>query len=120
QYSRVESLQNAQISNIKKAKLIESNIELVDQAILIIRNAIASSFDWKDLENLVAEEKKRDNPIANVIAGFKLEEDSSVNKIHEKVDVDIYLSAFANARKYYDVKKQSAIKQEKTLAVADK
>ncbi len=73
QYSRVENLQNAQLSNIRKAKLIEDNVDMVDQAILVIRNAIATSMDWKDLENLVLEEKKKSNPIAEVIAGFKLE-----------------------------------------------
>ncbi|CAG8668798.1 2831_t:CDS:10 [Funneliformis caledonium] len=149
QYSRVENLQNAQLSNIRKAKLIESNVDMVDQAILVIRNAIATSIDWKDLENLVLEERKKNNPLAEVIVGFKLESnqitlllreyekddeafyDSSDTEsenenntpqqiVQEKVDVDIYLSAFANARKYYDVKKQSAFKQVKTLAAADK
>lgn len=46
--------------------------------------------------------------------------DDDVDIIEEKVNVDINLSAFANARKYYDVKKQSAIKEMKTLAVAEK
>ncbi|RIA97467.1 hypothetical protein C1645_686756 [Glomus cerebriforme] len=150
QYSRVENLQNAQLSNIRKARLIEDNVDTVDQAILVIRNAIASSMDWKDLENLVLEEKKKGNPIAEIIAGFKLETnqitlllreyekdeaafyDSSETEsedenntyqsttVQEKVDVDINLSAFANARKYYDIKKQSSTKQVKTLAAADK
>ena len=48
------------------------------------------------------------------------ENNTSQSTIQEKVDVDIYLSAFANARKYYDIKKQSAFKQVKTLAAADK
>lgn len=73
QYSRVENLQHSQLSNIRKAKLIENNVDIVDQAILVIRNAIASSMDWKDLENLVLEEKKKENPIAEIIVGFKLE-----------------------------------------------
>ncbi|CAG8474247.1 7195_t:CDS:10 [Acaulospora morrowiae] len=140
QYLRVENLQSAQTINILKAKLIEENVEIVDQAILVIRNAIANSMDWKDLENLVMEEKKQGNPIAAVIAGLKLETnqitlllrekernddafyDSSDSEPEneEKVDVDINLSAFANARKYYDVKKQSAMKEYKTLAIAEK
>ncbi|GBB97847.1 hypothetical protein RclHR1_03090005 [Rhizophagus clarus] len=149
QYSRVENLQNSQLSNIRKARLIENNVDMVDQAILIIRNAIASSMDWKDLENLVLEEKKKGTPIAEIIVGFKLEinqitlllreyekdeaafydstdtdsedeNNTSQSIILEKVDVDISLSAFANARKYYDIKKQSSLKQEKTLAAADK
>src|SRR5436309_1172581 len=61
QYSRVENLQHSQLSNIRKARLIENNVDIVDQAILVIRNAIASSMDWKDLENLVLEEKKKEN-----------------------------------------------------------
>ncbi|CAB4489274.1 unnamed protein product [Rhizophagus irregularis] len=149
QYSRVENLQNSQLSNIRKAWLIESNVDTVDQAILIIRNAIASGMDWKDLENLVLEEKKKGTPIAEVIAGFKLEinqitlllrehekdeaafydsanteseDENNISQsiIQEKIDVDINLTAFANARKYYDMKKQSSLKQEKTLAAADK
>lgn len=36
------------------------------------------------------------------------------------VDVDIYLTAFANARKYYEQKKQSAMKQDKTVAASAK
>ncbi|CAG8729924.1 15441_t:CDS:10, partial [Racocetra persica] len=149
QYSRVENLQSAQEINMRKARLIESNVDIVDQAIIVIRNAIASSMDWKDLENLVMEEKKKGNPIAAIIAGLKLEmnqitlllkepeeideafydssdEESEGERNHmqetvqDKVDVDIYLSAYANAKKFYDVKKQSMIKQAKTLAVADK
>lgn len=37
-----------------------------------------------------------------------------------KVDVDIYLTAFANARKYYDQKKATAAKHEKTIAASTK
>jgi hypothetical protein len=36
------------------------------------------------------------------------------------VDVDIYLTAFANARKYYDQKRATAAKHEKTIAASTK
>ncbi|KAJ3086652.1 hypothetical protein HK102_012770, partial [Quaeritorhiza haematococci] len=36
------------------------------------------------------------------------------------VDIDIYSSAFANARRYYETKKTAAVKQEKTLKAAEK
>ncbi|KAJ3176325.1 hypothetical protein HDU87_005367 [Geranomyces variabilis] len=36
------------------------------------------------------------------------------------VDLDIYMSAFANARRYYDTKKGAAVKQDKTLQAAEK
>jgi hypothetical protein len=37
-----------------------------------------------------------------------------------KVDVDISTTAFANARNYYDVKKSTAAKHEKTIAATSK
>lgn len=37
-----------------------------------------------------------------------------------KADLDIYSSAYANARRYYDAKKTAAVKQEKTLQAAEK
>ncbi|KAF7728253.1 hypothetical protein EC973_006534 [Apophysomyces ossiformis] len=145
QESRVENLMNQQLTNIRKAQLIEYNLQMVDAAITIIRNAVASQMDWQDLQELVNEEKKRDNPIAQMIDSLKLEtnqitllmtdpeedmdsesEDSETEDVNEntatlvKVDVDIGLTAFANARKYYDQKKSSAHKQEKTIAATAK
>ena len=37
-----------------------------------------------------------------------------------KIDLDIYSSAYANARRYYDSRKIAVTKQEKTLAIAEK
>ncbi|KAJ3054664.1 hypothetical protein HK097_001144, partial [Rhizophlyctis rosea] len=37
-----------------------------------------------------------------------------------KFDIDIYSSAYANARRYYDNKKTAVVKQEKTLQAAEK
>ncbi|KAF9550895.1 hypothetical protein EC957_011442 [Mortierella hygrophila] len=152
--SRVRGLEEAQQMNVMRAELIEANLEMCDQAIMIIRNAVATGMDWKDLADLVEEEKKHGNPIALMIDTLKLEsnqvcvilsdpyeeeeeedeeqedddqDDQEAEDRHQPkakatvlVDMDIYLTAFANARKYYDVKKQSAIKQEKTLAHASK
>ncbi|KAI7860665.1 hypothetical protein BDC45DRAFT_429820 [Circinella umbellata] len=153
QENRVQSLIDQQTSNVRKAQLIELNLEMVEAAITIIRNAVASQMDWRDLHELVAEEKKRGNPIADIIHGLKLEtnqitlilsepedddddsdedsdEDSSDSESDEeqeekskapvKVDVEIGLTAFANARKYYDQKKTTATKHEKTLKASSK
>ncbi|KAI1321220.1 hypothetical protein EDD11_007786 [Mortierella claussenii] len=150
---RVRGLEEAQQMNVMRAELIEANLEMCDQAIMIIRNAVATGMDWKDLADLVDEEKRHGNPIALMIDSLKLEsnnvcvilsdpydeeeereeldeDDQDDQEVEDRyqpktkstvlVDLDIYLTAFANARKYYDVKKQSAIKQEKTLAHASK
>lgn len=73
QESRVKSLLEQQITNVRKAQLIELNLQLVDAAITIIRNAVASQMDWQDLTDLVKEEKRRGNPIALIIESLKLQ-----------------------------------------------
>ncbi|KAI7865815.1 fibronectin-binding protein A N-terminus-domain-containing protein [Spinellus fusiger] len=151
QENRVEALQNQQTENIRKAELIELNLDMVDAAITIIRNAVASQMDWRDLKDLVSDEKRRGNPIAEIIAGLKLntnqitlllsdpeddysddssesedESDTNTNTTERKcqqgikIDVDIGLTAFANASKYYIQKKSTATKQEKTIAASSK
>ncbi|KAF9354639.1 hypothetical protein BGX34_010898 [Mortierella sp. NVP85] len=153
-FSRVRGLEESQQMNVMKAGLIEANLEMCDQAIMIIRNAVATGMDWKDLADLVDEEKRHGNPIALMIDSLKLEtnnvcvilsdpydydeevqeddaeyddddqeaEDRNQPKAKSTilVDLDISLTAFANARKYYDEKKQAGLKQEKTLAHASK
>ncbi|KAI9483824.1 MAG: fibronectin-binding protein A N-terminus-domain-containing protein [Benjaminiella poitrasii] len=140
QESRVQSLLSQQITNVRKAQLIELNLQMVDAAITIIRNAVASQMDWQDLNDLVKEEKRRMNPIAMIIDTLKLEtnqitlvlsdpdleedEEDSENEGNEpqfiKVDVEIGLTAFANARKYYEQKKSTANKHEKTIEASSK
>lgn len=73
QENRVQTLLNQQITNVRKAQLIELNLQMVDAAITIIRNAVASQMDWQDLHDLVKEEKRRENPIALIIENLKLE-----------------------------------------------
>ncbi|KAI8050062.1 fibronectin-binding protein A N-terminus-domain-containing protein [Thamnidium elegans] len=151
QEKRVQVLLDQQITNVRKAQLIELNLQLVDAAITIIRNAVASQMDWQDLNDLVKEEKRRQNPIALIIETLKLDtnqltlilsdpeefnesesdEDSDDEDSDEeepahkqpktfKVDVEIGLTAFANARKYYEQKKSTAHKHEKTLEASSK
>ncbi|KAJ2961396.1 hypothetical protein NQZ79_g3433 [Umbelopsis isabellina] len=152
QMNRIQGLENLQMTNVRKAQLIELNLQMVDAAIMIIRNAIATGMDWRELEDLVKNEQKHGNAIALMIDSLKLEsneislrladpefedsDDSSNDsdsdedeptsgqkknaKELSKVDVDIYLTAFANARKYYDQKKATAAKHEKTIAASTK
>jgi hypothetical protein len=68
----VANLLDQQMSNTRKAQLIEYNLDLVDASISIIRNAVASQMDWLDLKELVTEEKRKNNPIALMIHDLKL------------------------------------------------
>lgn len=145
--NRVQSLLDSQWESEYKARLIEENLEVVDQSITVIRSALATGMDWNALKQLVAEEQIKKNPIALMISRLKLEtnqitlkldsldyddeddyqddtktgeqEKSGAGKVWQ-VDIDVGLSAFGNARKYYDTRKQTTRKHEKTIEVSER
>ncbi|KAI9098744.1 hypothetical protein DFS34DRAFT_649448 [Phlyctochytrium arcticum] len=166
--NQIRGLELVQEESVKVAQAIEANLALIDSLINTFRSFIASGMDWKDLEELVAEERKRGNAVANMVLRLKLEtgmvtvqlrdadaEDSDDEEIDEtdsgsdseddmlsaaknkdskkssrtqsrdanpfvKADIDIYSSAYANARRYYESKKVAAVKQDKTVQAAEK
>ncbi|KAJ9087876.1 hypothetical protein DSO57_1028792 [Entomophthora muscae] len=147
QMGRVEALSQAEVHNRHLAAAIEANLELVDQVIMVLRSLVATSMDWKELADLVREEARRGNYLAMRVASLNLHINSATltlpdpHAIQEtqalsdsddsdneeavsdaallKVDIDLGLSAHANASRYYHLKKASTAKKDKTLAVAE-
>lgn len=135
QENRVLTLKKEVDHCMKMAELIEYNLEDVDAAILAVRVALANGMNWKDLALMVKEEKKSGNPVAGLIDKLHLErncitlllsnnlddmdEDEKTQPV-DKVEVDLALSAHANARRWYEVKKRQENKQEKTLTAHEK
>ncbi|KAJ2520005.1 hypothetical protein H4217_002315 [Coemansia sp. RSA 1939] len=142
---RVSALEKAHRKTEEQARRIEMNLEFVDQAIMIIRQAVAAGMDWKELEDLVADQKTQGNPVAERIVRLNLstnqitlelddpeeywdksESDSSAKEEEARkefggpmsVDLDIFESAFSNAQRYYNSRRQAGIKHAKTLAVS--
>ncbi|KAJ2146311.1 hypothetical protein IW136_000616 [Coemansia sp. RSA 678] len=140
---RVAALELAHRKTEEQARRIEMNLEFVDQAIMIMRQAVAAGMDWKELEELVRDQKEQDNPIAERIVKLNLsinqitlelddpadwdsdeDEDSEDGESHGEfsgpltVDVDIFQTAFANAQRYYSSRRQAGVKHAKTLAVS--
>ncbi|KAJ1724332.1 hypothetical protein LPJ53_001415 [Coemansia erecta] len=138
---RVAALELAHMKTEEQARRIEMNLEFVDQAILIIRQAVAAGMDWKELEELVADQKDQGNPVAERIVRFNLvanqitltlddpadwydsddeddDEDEGEFSGPLNVDVDIFQSAFANAQRYYNSRRQAGVKHAKTIAVS--
>lgn len=87
---------------------------------------------WPDIQVLVKEAQTRDDPIASTIKHLKLEmnhitlylsdpydsgsEEEDCAKLQAMmIDVDLALTAYANATRYYDQKKNAAKKQQKTI-----
>ncbi|UYV72413.1 NEMF [Cordylochernes scorpioides] len=149
-YQRISNLQKSQDEDCYKAQLIEMNLELVDQAILVLANAIVNQASWADIEELITEAQAQGNPVARMIKSLKLdinhfvialtdpydqsssddEDDDNYdpkknapkNSKHKPilVDIDLDLTAYANARKYYDKKRSAAKKEQKTIESSTK
>ncbi|XP_023006487.1 nuclear export mediator factor Nemf [Cucurbita maxima] len=135
QGNRVEILKQEVDHCVKMAELIEYNLEDVDAVILAVRVALAKGMSWEDLARMVKEEKKSGNPVAGLIDKLNLErncmtlllsnnldemDDDEKTQPADKVEVDISLSAHANARRWYELKKKQESKQEKTITAHEK
>ncbi|XVF28164.1 hypothetical protein REPUB_Repub15cG0005300 [Reevesia pubescens] len=135
QENRVHMLRKEVDNCVRMAELIEYNLEDVDAAILAVRVALAKGMNWEDLARMVKEEKKSGNPVAGLIDQLHLERNCMTlllsNNLDEmdddektlpvdKVEVDLALSAHANARRWYEMKKKQESKQEKTITAHEK
>ncbi|PRP86190.1 nuclear export mediator factor Nemf-like [Planoprotostelium fungivorum] len=136
QQRRVDELLRNEDLNRYKAQLIETNIDAVQQVINIVSSALATSMNWNELARVIKEEKKKGDPFACMIHKLNLEkekitlvltprsldeEDESEEALtapSEAVDIDVNQTAHANSREYYDAKKKSAQKAQKTLDAA--
>ncbi|XP_071510699.1 ribosome quality control complex subunit NEMF-like [Diadema antillarum] len=150
---RITSLQETQALNEKKGALIEINLPLVEQALRVVRSAVANQIDWKEIDNIIKEAQTQGDPVAMAIKGLKLdtnhfqmllrdpyidydedfsEESDSDSEMKDAaprqkskprgdrpqpmiVDIDLGLSAYANARRFFVQKKTSQKKEQKTV-----
>ncbi|KFD47182.1 hypothetical protein M514_11951 [Trichuris suis] len=146
---RLAKLQEAQQLSELKAIAVELNHEIVDRAILIIRDAIAHQFEWSEIEETIEEAVALGDPVASKIVKLDLQKNQFIMRLspdiegsvddkavvndeeseeenesqkHRTVDVeiDISLNAFRNARSLFDQKKLSALKEAKTLEASEK
>ncbi|KAJ8967648.1 hypothetical protein NQ314_002709 [Rhamnusium bicolor] len=120
---RLVALKKTQNVDKQKAELITRNQELVDKSILAIQTILANQVSWEDINDLVKDAASKGDPVAKNIKQLKLEinhislyltdpyaespdsEESNNENDNDRippmvVDIDLALSAFANARKY--------------------
>ncbi|XP_055523831.1 ribosome quality control complex subunit NEMF homolog [Wyeomyia smithii] len=142
---RLEELLKVQLEDRKRAELISRNQNLVDSALLAIQSALAAQMSWTDIQDLVKAAQANNDPVASCIKQLKLEinhislflkdpyavldeedEDEEDREDDEEklqpmvVDVDLALTAFANARRYYDQRRFAARKEQKTIESSSK
>lgn len=71
--NRVEKLKKDQEIDRRKAELIEMNEKLVDNALNVMRSAIANQIDWKEIGELIKEATENGDPVASKIKNLKFE-----------------------------------------------
>lgn len=95
----------------------------------------SSGIAWTDIARMIKEEKKAGNPLANLIYKLNLEknqvtlildaateEESDVFANFDpvvRIDIDLHISAQMNIRKYFEIKKKSYEKEQKTKTAAN-
>lgn len=140
QLAQLEEVQN---QSLKHAQLIETNQQDVENVLLVIRSALASGMDWRELEELVRYEQKNGNPVASLIHKLDLEsnrvsillcdgdddesegdEDDEEKGVEDKqahvIWIDLALSALANAREIYAKKKKAGAKSKKATEATER
>lgn len=130
---RLQELQGEEAFFLRCAFLIERNLLEVDDAIKVVRAAVAHGYDWADLKTLIKSQQKNGNPIALLISELKLDkneitlllcsqdfaaspqDEDEMSAPAETVDVDIGMSAHANIERFYVLKKKAAYKHQRTM-----
>lgn len=134
QRQQLQALEAQQATSVLKASLIEQNLDAVNACLLSVNAEIAKGTDWRDLTRMIKAEKEHgQNSVARMIHSLRLLENQITVTLSEglrhllpaealrgaprvqvvQVDLDLALSAFANAQLYYESKKRHAEKQSR-------
>lgn len=106
QQGRISGLEKQCEGCLCKAHLLEANLQLTEQALLVCKSAMDAGMDWQSFENLIAQERRRGTPSAQIIAGLELGRGSVSLRIEGTVvDVQVNISAHANITAYYTQRK---------------
>jgi predicted ribosome quality control (RQC) complex YloA/Tae2 family protein len=74
QSKRVTALEDQQQARVRQATMLQHHTEAVENALLVVRSALANGMGWDELEALVKAEQKNGNPVAMLISRLKLEQ----------------------------------------------
>lgn len=104
------------------AASLEDSAQAAEAALTVLRSALDNGVNWGQLQDLVDAETKAGNPIASLVKSLKLDAGRAVLRLpnvvsegHVDIDVDVMLSAHANAREMYDQRRKAIEKAEKTV-----
>lgn len=138
---RLEELNKLQMMNKQRAELITRNQDMVNSVLYTIRRAVANQMSWNDINDFVKGAQASGDVVAKCIKQLKLEtnhvalyltdpyatesksDDSDTESDSEAsdkfppmiVEIDLGLSAYANATRYYEQKRSAAQKEHRTI-----
>ncbi|KAJ3224729.1 hypothetical protein HK099_007978 [Clydaea vesicula] len=145
--NQVSSFDEVKRKRELQAQAILDNLENVDSLILTIKGLLSQGMDWVDLSELIKEEQRNGNKIAQLVVKLKLEAGQVTIKLrtsepneanfdinsesdddaeeetennYAEVDIDIFQTAYANASKLFQDKKIASMKQAKTMQTSKK
>lgn len=75
---RVTALDAAAAAAEKRARALDAAADEADEAMGVVRLALAGGVDWKDLGGMVVQEKAAGNPVAQIIHSLKLDRNEIV------------------------------------------
>ena len=127
----IETLSQAQMDLERQASLVELFADDVDKLCLVLNSALGAGMSWEDISEMVAADAARGNPIAALVVSMKLdkhlvtirlqdpfidaEDDEQIASGTKTIEIDLSMSAFANARRLYGGRKTAKVKEAKTI-----
>lgn len=125
QQGRIHGLEQQAHGSLLKAQAIEANLVLVEEALTVCRVAVESGMDWRAFDVLLGEERRKGTLCASIIDGLDFHRDTVRLVLHSnkdtneevvvKAEVNVSLSAHANATAYYAIRKQQLGKLARTI-----
>jgi len=121
QSNRIRGLEDAIDMHLKRAQTIDAESKMVQDAQTVIRAALDAGMDWTQLQHVIEGEKKKENPVALLMKTLKLERGLVTLEIDGiSFDVDVRTTPHANATRYYDLRKASIEKLQRTQLSFDR
>jgi predicted ribosome quality control (RQC) complex YloA/Tae2 family protein len=83
---RLDALIEKQRYSERAAILMQRHVDIVGQALAIVNSAVANHLDWSQLTQLVKDEKRRGNAVAQLIHELRLDKNEIVLMLYDDTD----------------------------------
>ncbi|KAI1707999.1 nuclear export mediator factor Nemf [Ditylenchus destructor] len=126
---RLKALEEVQVIQERRGEYLQYNRDLVEQALLLTRTALANKMSWDEVKVWLDQVAEKGVEAAKRIVKLDFNSNSVTMRLSNpyeegeeplNVDIDIGLTADQNVRKYFGEKKSASVKQYKTVSASSK